>query len=910
MPAARTDILLTINSNLEGIRKVQEAFLAFKRQTEEAKGSISELGKSFGSLATMGAKFGVGALAGFTSLRAAVAGFQTLMKTTIIDGVKFNATLEQAAFGIASVLKTFDPAKYKTFGAAVAESTGLIDQLRKKALETPATFEELLAGFQGAAGAMSAANIPLKKQVDLVVNMSQAMAALGVSTQELRQETTALLMGNIDRNARVAKTLGITSEDIAGAKARGELYEFLTGKLSAFAEAGRLAQNSISVLESNLKDAVTQNAAVATKDLAEAYRGLLQSMTALAQSDGFKNVVLFLSTMAETGLKTVTQVANAFGGSTSNAGTVGPVLGAQRGLLDARNMEAVNATVEKAAKRVAELQKEYAEFTKGGSDLYRSSAYFKEHTAELLSQKKAWEDLLAVAKRRGNEIVQGNAALAEQEKREAALKRIEQDKKNLVDELGSAAQKNAEAEETAREKSLSGLAKLEELKRKVFEAQMALRLSPSAQELSGADGVTPAAAAAAESARAEASARLLNSKRELAEEEAKIAREKKKSEEDEIRRAKELAAEKKKAEDIEDRHRAKALADAAEERQREQRAKIQRIESNRFLTDRMKRGLLYDVYRGEAGALPDQIAAAQAGFNTSKTDSAMQVEYKRELDRLRDRQKYGNPADLEANRPLTVLDETKQGLASLADSFATIGQTISQTIGSALNSVSENITGLIMRTQTWGDALRNIANTILTSVVGAIVQASVQWIARKLIEVTLGATLQKAALAASIPVAAGFAALWAGPAALATIASFGGAALAAPASIAGATAMTKVLALANFDVGGYTGPGGAKEVAGVVHRGEVVFSQRDVARAGGVSAVENLRVSGGMRDGGGSALGESDRSARSGGVVSSADRGEVNMAFFNTRQDAEVWLSSQRGRRVMADFLKQEQYDL
>ncbi len=41
--------------------------------------------------------------------------------------------------------------------------------------------------------------------------------------------------------------------------------------------------------------------------------------------------------------------------------------------------------------------------------------------------------------------------------------------------------------------------------------------------------------------------------------------------------------------------------------------------------------------------------------------------------------------------------------------------------------------------------------------------------------------------------------------------------------------------------GGYTGPGGKYEPAGIVHRGEVVWSQEDVARAGGVGVVEAMR---------------------------------------------------------------------
>lgn len=45
----------------------------------------------------------------------------------------------------------------------------------------------------------------------------------------------------------------------------------------------------------------------------------------------------------------------------------------------------------------------------------------------------------------------------------------------------------------------------------------------------------------------------------------------------------------------------------------------------------------------------------------------------------------------------------------------------------------------------------------------------------------------------------------------------------------------------SFDTGGYTGPGGIHEPAGIVHKGEVVWSQADVARAGGVGVVEAMR---------------------------------------------------------------------
>lgn len=45
-----------------------------------------------------------------------------------------------------------------------------------------------------------------------------------------------------------------------------------------------------------------------------------------------------------------------------------------------------------------------------------------------------------------------------------------------------------------------------------------------------------------------------------------------------------------------------------------------------------------------------------------------------------------------------------------------------------------------------------------------------------------------------------------------------------------------------FSAGGYTGPGGKYDVAGLVHKGEVVWSQDDIKRAGGVGTVEAMRT--------------------------------------------------------------------
>ena len=65
-----------------------------------------------------------------------------------------------------------------------------------------------------------------------------------------------------------------------------------------------------------------------------------------------------------------------------------------------------------------------------------------------------------------------------------------------------------------------------------------------------------------------------------------------------------------------------------------------------------------------------------------------------------------------------------------------------------------------------------------------------------------------------------------------------------PAKAAETAAKTPTTKPRGFSTGGYTGAGGVNEAAGIVHKGEVVFSQRDVARFGGWQAVEAMRRGG------------------------------------------------------------------
>lgn len=173
--------------------------------------------------------------------------------------------------------------------------------------------------------------------------------------------------------------------------------------------------------------------------------------------------------------------------------------------------------------------------------------------------------------------------------------------------------------------------------------------------------------------------------------------------------------------------------------------------------------------------------------------------------------------------------------------MSTLANTFQNVFSSAVHSISSGITSLIEGTKTWGQALRQIGASILNEVISAIVQMGVRWVMTQLMMAVMGKSILAASTAATAPIAAAQAAIWTPAAVAATIASWGGAAMAAPGFIAAANAVS--LGMSMFDQGGFTGPGGRMEVAGIVHRGEYVMPA-DVVDRIGVGNLEALHRGG------------------------------------------------------------------
>lgn len=216
-------------------------------------------------------------------------------------------------------------------------------------------------------------------------------------------------------------------------------------------------------------------------------------------------------------------------------------------------------------------------------------------------------------------------------------------------------------------------------------------------------------------------------------------------------------------------------------------------------------------------------------------------------------------------------------------------QTFQNVFNGAIQSISDGITGLIMGTMTWRQALMEIPRQILTEIVGAIVQMGVRWIATQIMMATMGKAIQAAALAASAPIAAAQAAIWAAPATLSTIATMGASAAAAPGLISFAEILTLGSAVKGFAKGGLVvgpGSGSSDSIPAMLSNGEYVFSAPAVQRIG----PETL-----------------DAMHQGSAVVAAPAAGgsQTNLHFWDKRPHPREYLASSAGQHQVIELVRQ-----
>ena len=133
-------------------------------------------------------------------------------------------------------------------------------------------------------------------------------------------------------------------------------------------------------------------------------------------------------------------------------------------------------------------------------------------------------------------------------------------------------------------------------------------------------------------------------------------------------------------------------------------------------------------------------------------------------------------------------------------SYKLLGDTVDAMGGSATNA----LVGLVNGTQSWQQALANIGNTILSSVIGTLVQMGAEWVKQQLI----GEAASAAATAKALAEATALGSAWATPAYLANVATMGGAGATGLTGLTTGVAAAKTLGLAGARYNGGAVNGG------------------------------------------------------------------------------------------------------
>ncbi|MCZ2418677.1 MAG: hypothetical protein LC123_02380 [Burkholderiales bacterium] len=270
-------------------------------EIEEAEKALKRLNPEFAKLAEAEARASregnslfftfrrlIGVFAAFALIRNTVAGFQALLGRSI----EFAASIEQAELGLASLFAAVGQVRdeqgrvvegAEAFAIAQTEARRQMALLRRDALTTAATFEELTQAFQQAIGPGLAAGLNLDQIRTFAVRVSQAASALGVAQNQLGEEIRALLTGNIQsRTTRLGVLFpggpAQANEEIKRAREMGTLAQLLEERFQTFARAGEAALLTFNALFANVKGALDLVLASGADGLFNEIKRLLQDV--------------------------------------------------------------------------------------------------------------------------------------------------------------------------------------------------------------------------------------------------------------------------------------------------------------------------------------------------------------------------------------------------------------------------------------------------------------------------------------------------------------------------------------------------------------------------------------------------------------------------------------------------------
>lgn len=329
------------------------------------------------------------------------------------------------------------------------------------------------------------------------------------------------------------------------------------------------------------------------------------------------------------------------------------------------------------------------------------------------------------------------------------------------------------------------------------------------------------------------------------------------------------------------------------------------------LRDRLKADLaIQQQYAEKAAELQKQLNGGDITQELYAKETAMLEEALAE--RLVLQQDYYNQQDELQNNWLDGVTSAWENYKDTATDYnQQAADATSSILGDTTSGLSESLQGLATDTMTVGEAAANLGTTLAGSVLSAIADIAAQWLITQALQlagisaittatvasegiktaakVTADATATASSLTATtvttgaqVAAAGTTMAAWLPAALVASIGSFGAAAVVGGAALIAAFALIK-----GFETGGYTGDGASNAPAGIVHKGEFVFTKAQTQAIG----VDRLTAFANGYEGGGLVTGAPIRETVTSASVSTKMASTMESAQNNRKRgDTKVVL--------------------
>lgn len=254
---------------------------------------------------------------------AAFAGVSVGFTGLISAGIGFNKTMEDSRTGLGALIMSSKDFRDSTGEAASAQDAlakslkmaeGVQGDLLTASLETAASYQQLVQAFQSAYGPGVAAGITnMSKLEKVVVSGSQAVSALGLNSAQTAQELRAMFTGEQGPDNILNRVLKITKADLEAVRAAGgDVGDFLLNKLAPFATAAAAATGNLSVMLSNLGDALDIAAGKAARPIFNELKSQISAAGSALKE--FGPILDSMGGKAAEGLKAAMPTLTALGG--------------------------------------------------------------------------------------------------------------------------------------------------------------------------------------------------------------------------------------------------------------------------------------------------------------------------------------------------------------------------------------------------------------------------------------------------------------------------------------------------------------------------------------------------------------------------------------------------------------------